>query len=229
MQNRDYQVKCIRYKSINFESEYSIGRIETTTFTCNRKVLLTGFSCERRNGDDANDRNVGNLRITEQKYGCNVTNEHNYLPENIPFVFNQNIDSDEAHINLINAILLRPGIIYSITITFTQERQVSSELELKSKVRVDHDIVFEFSQRGIVTSLSLIRFDNRNYFRKIIHNPNMWFGLLMMTIGLCIILSILIIVIENIGAIFTFIKNVFTLIFGCFVVYFLFKCAASEQ
>lgn len=81
-------------------------------------------------------------------------------------------------------ILLRPGYNYTIIITFeTEPLNLYNVSHLKSKVRVDHDIVFRFLEsRSVVTSFILNRLENRKYIRKIIHNPMMWFIMILVLV-----------------------------------------------
>lgn len=48
-EDRGRRLQCVRYTTkINENNHYTISQEETTSFTCNRRVLLNGSSCERR-------------------------------------------------------------------------------------------------------------------------------------------------------------------------------------
>lgn len=183
--NRDrYTFKCLQYTNTKDQHEYVILDEETTTFTCSRRVLLKGFTCEM--SIQSNRMQTMNVCIYEQRCGYDVTNQRSNTTKQIQFVY---IGSCEASFELVDAILLRPDFIYSIHTTChrsTQEHR-SSPLALKTKVRVDHDIIFKFTERGIVTSFDLIAFGSRNYLWKIAHNPKIWLRILATCIGLCIL------------------------------------------
>lgn len=128
-----------------------------------------------------------NLRILR-----NQKNVRSIPTQVFRFVRNEGIDSFEAQFLLEYVILLEPNYIYSINIEFTQIRSPHSYLKLKSKVRVDHDIVIKFRERGIVTALNLTRIDKRKYIIRLLHNPNVWFIVLVTCIGLYVLAYLLI-------------------------------------
>lgn len=187
--NRDrHTFKCLRYTNTKNQHEYLIRDKETTTFTCSGRVWLKGrLTCEV--SFPSNRWKTMNLCIHERRCGYDVVNQRLNTEKTIQFVYNGNIGSREANFEIEDAILLRPGFIYSIQITFhgSAPEHCSSPLALKSKVRVDHDIIFNFTERGIVMSFDLIAFGTRNYLWKIAHNPETW----MRILATCIVLSIL--------------------------------------
>lgn len=190
-ENRGHRFQCVRYTSKIDDRNYTVRQEETTSFTCNRRVLLNGFSCERR---DVTIVEPIILHILVQKSRGGGENERCTRVDSLHYAYKESIKSYEAHYDLRNAIILQPGYIYSIKIERQLEinNNVISRLKMKSKVRVDHDIVFKFRQRGIVTSLDIIRFDNRKYLRKILHNPKTWLLTMICIIVLCVLVFVFI-------------------------------------
>lgn len=184
--NRGRRLECTRYTSGKSKEKYIVKRGETTSFTCNRRVLLKGLTFEKLDGTECEPIN---LRVVIQGCTDNIETQRYNRTDVIYFVRKENIDSFEARFNLQYAILLQPNHIYSINVTFTRERGNNENpiscLQLKKKVRVDHDIVFKFKSRGIVTSLNIIRFDKKNYVWKIVHDLRLWFWILVVCTSFC--------------------------------------------
>lgn len=67
--------------------------------------------------------------------------------------------------------MLKPYRTYDITLDISFPQFI--KVDLKNKVRVDHGIVFMFTNIGIIRSLSFNRFDNNNFFQKVNRNHNM--------------------------------------------------------
>lgn len=189
-EDRGRRLQCKRYTFQRMRTQYIVKHVETTTFTCNRKVLFNGLTCERRDGNDVEPVTV---RVFIQRCGENSQLEPRFNRRvDFRFARQEGIKSFEAKFDLEYAILIEPNYIYSIQIEFTQLRRPHSYLLLKSKVRIDNDIVIKFKERGIVTALNLIRIDKRNHFRRLLHNPVVWFMVLVTCIGLCVLAYLLI-------------------------------------
>ncbi|XP_055298897.1 BTB/POZ domain-containing protein 3-like [Sitodiplosis mosellana] len=174
----------LRYVTPYFDRGFYIGfgsNLETT-FTCNQRVLLNGFTCEY---PDKIKFSV-NTKIIEMKSDGSVnelynqrnlldfSNKRNYKTYN-PY---------KAHTKLSNLILLRPNHTYTIEIQFPIQPLYRGPLgfpfDFNNEVRVDHDIIIKFkggdnypTTSGIICSLDLIRTDEKKYIDKIKKNPLM--------------------------------------------------------
>lgn len=230
IRNNDGFLECKRYTSKTTIS-YLITGEETTTFTCSQKVLLKSISCEISNENNQPFTLRMSLSIHEKRFEDSVGNVHLYGMKNVRFVYCESIESNEGNFNLDTEILLRPGITYSIKVNLDQYNQIpqhGSHLKLKSRVRVDHDIVFKFKQRGIITALKVVRFHKRNYLRKIVHNPKTWISILVIGISLCALIAIIEVIVQNIDTILNFFKNVLIVILVCFVLYILSRLSKGD-
>lgn len=182
-----HELTCDRYDGpMERRNYFSFQRTEVTEFTCSRRALLKGFTCES-NRFLRKQANVEIIEKNEENIKVRYNNRH-------PLEFTNPIErrdngqhgsistSYQANVELINVFLLRPGYTYSINITFdTDPHDIQKNCNLKKKVRVDHDIVFRFTgTRQIVSSLTISRFENQNYFVKIVHNQMMWFKFILL-------------------------------------------------
>lgn len=173
------QLKCKRFQFWSLDFMYEVKEVETLTFTCNRRVLLTGFKCE-----------------CAKQYQCEVdfvinemrSNDENkverYSQQQVILDFKhkrKEVSSYEAQVPLNKAILLRPKHKYEIRITRKLEQLDTEEAKLwnktifKSSVLVDLDIMIRFNKRqGIISALNLIRFDNKHFLQKLFDTPMSW-------------------------------------------------------
>ncbi|XP_055322465.1 BTB/POZ domain-containing protein 6-like [Sitodiplosis mosellana] len=192
-----HELMCNRYSGFRSNHDYyyySFHKTEFHKFTCNRRVLLKGFTCEcdQRVRKTASYTIVEMNSVEDSNIRCNERKPLEFFDEVKRSKFSyssrqgQCIDiihhkSYKASVKLNNAILIRPGYTYTMNIEFEKEPQnLRRRCFFKNKVRVDHDIVFQFYEsKGIVSSIMLSRLDNRKYFRKIVHNPMMWFKLIL--------------------------------------------------
>ncbi|KAJ6643408.1 BTB/POZ domain-containing protein 3 [Pseudolycoriella hygida] len=174
--NKNQQIECSRMSNTHVtDSPYQVKHIETTRFTCNRHVILRGISCDIQiqisTPITVQINEIKTVESTNERYNQRLIGQ---------FILNPKSEVYEASITLDKVILIRPNYIYDINITFETHFQnpnnpdMYSNSILKRKMRVDHDIVFNFRRRGLVSRLSLSRFDNKNYFQKIKHNPKTW-------------------------------------------------------
>lgn len=154
-----------------------VNEFESTKVWCNRKVLLKEIWCEI----SQRIQTPMNIIIMETKN--NEDPAERYDQQTIARFVSVIGDMYQAKIPLNKAILLRPKCIYEICTIFEGDRHSStfeiidsskrySNLALKK--RVDHDIVFNFDNNGIVSGLTIYRFDERNYCQKVVHNPKTW-------------------------------------------------------
>lgn len=182
--NKGQQLQCSRISYPLFpDGPYLVKNVEVTRFTCNRYVMLLGISC------DLNSRISTPITVQINEIKSNEHINERYNQRLIAqFEHNSKIQVYQTSIALDKVILLRPNYTYDISITFETHFQnpdnvaVDSECTLKRKVRLDHDIVFHFSQRGLVSGLLLSRFDSKSYLGKIKHNPKTW--VLITTVGI---------------------------------------------
>lgn len=163
---------CDRSSVFNSQSIHRVDRVEKTRFMCNQRVLLRNISCDFAHYT----RTSFNIIITEINQSNEKSIEHcnqRILIQLHELPMPRNI----VNIELVKPFMIRPNRTYEICITFDIliEGRRSNEMKIfKNKVRVDHDIVFQFTNNGIVKSLSFNRFDNKNYFQRVIRNPNVW-------------------------------------------------------
>lgn len=184
-----YKGRHLKLDRVDFYSsgtDYRVDKFEMTRFFCNRRVLLKGFTCEI----DQRIQTPIQVTIKEIRGKESCVDRYN---QRVIAEFNKCIDYAyykmlRAEIQLSKAILLRPNYTYEIGITFEpihSHYRGSSIFRrsniLKTAVRVDHDIKFNFNEKGIVTGLSLGRFDKKNFFQKAICDPHVWISL---TLGL---------------------------------------------
>lgn len=174
-----HQLTCNRYSDAGAEY-FMFNQTETISFTCNRHVLLKGFTTECNQPTNIEV----NITIEERK-----TNDHINVRYNGRKVlhFSRNIrrgiyTSFEATVELDNVIYLRPDNIYTINVTFEMVPiRLQHNGKLKNKVRVDHDIVLKFwGSKNIVTSLVFSRLNNPNHIIKIMENPKTWLILILL-------------------------------------------------
>lgn len=165
--NNFRELKCSRYNVLwnnlfpygSLESEpYIFQTKESTTFTCNRSILLKGFHCE----STYRTRQRVTIEIIEIKSNDDksaVFNRHmilTYLHERKYTLLN----TYESIVKLDKPILLRPNYNYSIEFEFDWEPETRNLNTFSSFVRVDSDIDIKFhGMRGIVSTLILIRID----------------------------------------------------------------------
>lgn len=168
---------CRTTSNYNIENQQQI-----TQFTCNRRIELHGIECEWFN------RTI-NCRIPIQIIEFDRNSQ---LSIRYDGLFEVNSSDGEGQnpstgfFSLDNSIILRPNYTYEIHITFPNLLENSqSSRWLKEKVRIDYDTVFRFTKRGAVTSLKFRRYKNRNFLRKIIHDPTFWVWILITIIILC--------------------------------------------
>lgn len=162
---------------------YKVERCEITRFTCNRRIILSGFILEL---SSHNSKSI-QIRINEINSDDHCVERHS---QRMTARFLQNKDTQYtsflANIQLNKWILLRPNYTYEISITFEHQMvDMESLSSFKQKVRVNHDIVLNFNSRGIVAELSIQRFDNRKLLRKIINNPYLWISIMVVIIIVC--------------------------------------------
>lgn len=197
------ELVCKRYSGLAPENLYSFKKTETLEFTCTRRVMLKGLTSESRQRSNGSTRYSANISIIETKSIEDVNVRYNKKND---FVFTEEVErgitslsrtqgrcldhntfkSYVAKVKLGNAILLRPGYTYTMTIAFDREPSNQSHIcKLKNKVRVDHDIVLRFNEsKSMVTSLILGRLHKRRYLRRVVHNPMMWFKLFLVILVL---------------------------------------------
>lgn len=190
----DRQMVCSRYGNFDFPiGVWSVKSIERNIFTCNRRVILNGFYCECTNmGTEA-----VTVTITEAK-STSVTTER-YKQQNQTFS-NKTVRECiypvgagyfrvalyKGYIELTKPILLRPDYAYVIAVEIDncENKSIVNYGGATSVRRIDHDILIRFYGTGIITQLSLSRFDRKAYLRKIVHNPKTWIlASLAMAIG----------------------------------------------
>lgn len=186
---------CSRLRdSDDCKSTYNIQNVEITEFTCDRDIVLHGIELEMHH----NAEQSIHIRIDERNK--DLLSSECYSERSMArFAGNQlttprdrrnaaHSNSCVARIPLNRGILLRANYTYTITITFNDSHTNSNLLSrrrLKEKVRVDCDTVFWFNKRGIVSALTLRRFDDRTCCRKIIHSPTFWMLFIAMTLIFC--------------------------------------------
>lgn len=189
--NTDAELKCNRFNGligqVQSHENHLFSIIETTEFTCNRPATLKGFTCEcNEPANKTVNLSIVEMRAEEDAYiRCSEQKILRFSHQHLRRVRRgETVVQDrsfEAKIMLNQGILLRPGYVYQINIAFgTEPRNLKHKCHLKTKVRVDHDIVIRFKKTNeIVTSLILCRFDNRKFIQKIFHNPMTWFLLIL--------------------------------------------------
>lgn len=167
------QLECKRFMRRN-NVTLNVINVEITSFTCNRPVLLRGFNCECSQVASR----AANVEIIEQNSNGDEPIERCNEGTNLIFIEKRdNLLSYEAKFILNKAILLRPKFKYIIKITFESKEmetspRLSNDMLYKSNVLLDFDILIKFShERGIISSLSLSRFDDTNLIRKVIRRP----------------------------------------------------------
>ncbi len=152
----------------------AVNKSETTRFSCNRRVLLKSFHCQV----DSSIKLPMRVVIKESRNNENVIDRYD---QKLRVHFNVRTSQDDdqmyqAEIVLDKSILLRPKYDYDISIEFDNigfERP-HHHCIFATKKRIDHDIVFNFKQNGIISGFSIYRFDNKNYFQKVFYNPKTW-------------------------------------------------------
>lgn len=171
-------LKCKRFRLWS-RSMHRIGHTETLTFSCNRRVLLNGFTCEaNRVCQREIDFVIVEVRCSdEDKMEC-------YSQKGAILAFEhkrKEIFSYDAQVTLNKAILLRPKHKYEIRITMKSDESDPNGVEIwnrtifKYNVVVDFDILLRFDKpRAIISALDLIRFDDKNIFQKIVDAPMSW-------------------------------------------------------
>ncbi|XP_055303163.1 kelch-like protein 38 [Sitodiplosis mosellana] len=180
-----HRLECRRFMFRDSDpNRYKVQEVEITSFTCNRRVLLRSFNCECTQVA----MKAANVEIIEKR--CNGDDPVERYNEETMLDFKEwiiglqaNPTFFEAEFILNKAILLRPKYIYVIKITFQPELeeaeaypQLYNDGVYKSSVVIDFDILIKFSQtRGIISSLSLSRFDRKNLIQKLIRKPLLWF------------------------------------------------------
>lgn len=162
------------------KSMYRVERCEVTRFTCNRRIILCGFNLE------LSTHNSKSIQIKINEINADERNDKRHSQRMTARFVKDSDDSFVVHIQLNKWILLRPNYTYEISITFEHQMvDMASISTFKQKVRVNHDIVLNFSNRGIVSALSIRRFDNRKALRKVVHNPLLWSSIIAATIIIC--------------------------------------------
>lgn len=180
------ELKCFFIKE-TVSIKYQFKRREAINFTCNRRVLLRGFTgaCELMTTIAINFQIIETKTNDIDAIQVERYNAHEILQFLQPVKCQDGRVIYEANFALNRPILLRPFYTYTMNITIDTEPYNLINLcnfnRLKSKVRVDHDIVFHFVEsRSVFTSLIFDRLENRKYFRKIVHNPMMWFKMIVL-------------------------------------------------
>lgn len=190
--NKGLPLECSRFVARdNGKILYNVERCEITRFTCNRRIILSGLILELASH---NSKSI-QIKINEINSDEHSVERHS---QRATARFLENKDarysSFLANIQLNKWILLRPNYTYEISITFEHQMvDMTSLSSFKQKIRVNHDIVLNFSSRGIVAELSVQRFDNRKSLRKIVHNPIFW-----------ILTTLIIVILSSTGAYFVF-------------------------
>lgn len=197
--SRKKELVCSRLpQSDDGNSKYAVQQVEVTRFTCNRRIELHGIELELHSGVE---RSIG-IQIIERNQQGLIHQRYDPLQPcdllSVQFAIGRSPPYDKARgramhstacIPLNPCIILRPTYTYDIRIDFQNQRYVSG-LERrcgKRKVRVDHDLVFQFEDTGVVSALQFRRFKNRHRFAKILHNPTFWIWMAVITVAICII------------------------------------------
>lgn len=148
-----------------------IEEVEKTTFTCNRRVLLKGFSCECTQ----NITKAIKFEIIEKKPDGTEPTQRYIDQTTLEFENKrEEFDSWEAKVHLKKYILLRPKYIYVIKIihesddiSTDEHYEYNNNYYYKSNVIVNFDILIRFKKKiGMISTLSLSRFDNKNLLQK---------------------------------------------------------------
>lgn len=162
-------VACDKGKTI-----YEVSTCEVTEFTCNRCIILTGFTFELSSQNNFKLARILINEINADGYSVERLNQGkaaSFSEQRTCVDYNSFL----ADVQLNKCILLRPNYTYEICIRFKEVADLQSNSQLKSKIRIDQDIVLNFNRRGIVASLSIRRFDDRNILQKMICNSKLWF------------------------------------------------------
>lgn len=158
--------------------QHTVKRTEITQFRCNRRILLKEICCE------IDTRRSFPLRVIineTENDDQRRTERFNRVFQNAAFTTKRNVpfESYTLDIDLGRAILLRPNHTYEIQIIFEVNQfpidMIHSYSYFIKHVRVDHDIVFKFLDRGIVCSLTFYRFDTKTFWQKVVYDPKLWF------------------------------------------------------
>lgn len=176
--NKGRDLECRRFVLSSLDILRPIKDVETTTFTCNRRILLKGFSCEC----NRNITKISTFEIIEKKPNGTEPIERYSDQVILDFQYKRKTFATwEAKVQLNKPILLRPKYIYDIKITIKPNppdepsQLLSNNCGYKSKVIVDFDILIRFEQiNGMISALSLSRFDNKHFLQKIVKGPLIW-------------------------------------------------------
>lgn len=170
------QLTCKRFASWNINT-YVVKTIETLRFASNRHILLSGFRCECKNYCEKEvdiaiyemrfDDTEKVERYSEQQVTLHFENKSKYYFKH------------EAQFKLKKALLLRPQYKYEIKITIQpnedEAKPFCNHIDYKLKVILDFDIKIQFDRmNGLISTLDLIRFDNKNFVQKLIRSPMTW-------------------------------------------------------
>lgn len=175
---RYFDLNCYKGRNLQFSrvKKYrfitEVKRRETTRFSCNRRVLLKSIYCEI----DSLERPLVHVTIKESR---DNENEIDRYDQRLIVHFAEQVNRNyKAEIVLNKSILLRPMYHYDICIEFDSSllryTSIYTHGILATKKRIDHDIVFHFEPNGIVSGLSIYRFDKKNYLQKVFCNPKVW-------------------------------------------------------
>lgn len=233
--DKGHQLECKRIHKkltklvakLNKTYWWKVKDVEETTITCNRRVILKGFSCEF----DKKCSRSAIIQIIEKK--CNDPDQIaiERYNDKIILEFNKKhiiytswkcLISFQASVKLNKVILLRPKYIYEIKISFEDDppeipeeadapnspdapdapaapdaaavpepiepiepiepretvetKDIFNRFIYKKKVLLDYDIMIRFGHpRGIISALSLSRFDQKQLIQKIASSPMAWF------------------------------------------------------
>lgn len=189
--DRDRLLECSRFSCGDKGRKKTLvkDRYQITRFTCNKRVVLKGFKIElsRR----ISDPRLKSIRIQINEINSDGHTVERFARNDVTAAFlnsrsgaKYNSFTEDIQLNG-DHVLLRPNYTYEIRITFLNYDHTiddfNSQATLNKKVRVDHDVVFSFKERGIVASLSFRRFDDRKLLQKIIHNPKFWIWILVVS------------------------------------------------
>lgn len=174
---------------------YTFGTVEQTIISCNRKLMLNGFTCtstareigflSRSNPVSSHDVDVIITKMNSDNYTDEIFNHRttlNFIKYKSLFYV-----SNKAYVKLEPAILLRPNFKYSIEMRFQTAPHIHNHIEWDTRVRVDHDIVIDFdTKNGAISSLNISRIDEVGYFDKVLRNPHFYILTIMILLLLCI-------------------------------------------
>lgn len=173
--NQGQQLICDRFKMTKGLNK--LDSTDVTTFSCNRRVLLTGFICECNQTLSISAK----IDITEKPFNGTEQTERYRDEVTLNFEYNRgNRNYSQALVELKKPLLLRPSYSYKITVNTESNEQLIGKIfgswcQFKPKVVLDFDILIRFGgTKGFVSALQLCRFDRKNIIQKVCRNPSTW-------------------------------------------------------